>query len=260
MNEARDLVLKFSKRTDNNNYGDPAYATYRRIESLSSIGRELIDLGYPADAVPLYNEALSDPEALRMVARFYGGGDDNYVARQLREGLNKGLGALNEKNLPQTVRALLKPSTAPAGQAIDLVLLIHPREADHAVVRSLFAESISAATSKPELRSEIKTQIDALLAKHPKDFTVQIAAALVAAREAEARTAGRSGGAARPAGGGIAPRRPLHERPPQRPAARRGRPLARLLARRPRVLAAHLDTGHRQPPGRAMPGGREAAE
>ena len=180
--EARDLVLKFSKRSDPNNYGNnAAYEAYQRIESLNSVGRELIDLGYPADAVPLFNEALSDPEALRMVAQFYGGGSDNHIARQLREGLNKGLGALNEKNLPQTVRALLKSSNGPGGQALDLVLLIHPREADRALLRSLFAESIQSAASHPELRAEVKSQLDTLAEKHPKDFSALIPSALLAA-------------------------------------------------------------------------------
>jgi tetratricopeptide (TPR) repeat protein len=180
--EARDLVLKYARQKNPNDQYNPGYAEYRRIESLGSIGRELIELGFPVDAVPLFDEALSDPEMIRRASRWMGG-DDSYMLRQLREGLSQSLRGLNEKTLPQTVRTLLNPSSGAHNGTLDLVLLIHPREADRAALRSLLDEALRSAAKRPERRSEVKTRLDELVAKHPQDFSVQVAAALFAATE-----------------------------------------------------------------------------
>ncbi len=180
--EARALVLRYARQKNPNDQYNPGYAEYRRIESLGAIGRELIDLGFPVDAVPLYDEALSDPDMIRRASR-WSGGDDSYMLRQLREGLSKSLQGLDDRTLPQTLRTLLAPTEARNGQVLDLVLLIHPREADRAALRSLLDETLKAAARRPELRSEVKTRLDELVAKHTQDLSVQVAAALFSATE-----------------------------------------------------------------------------
>jgi tetratricopeptide (TPR) repeat protein len=180
--EARALVLKYARQKNANDQYNPGYAEYRRIESLGSIGRELIELGYPVDAVPLFDEALSDPELIRRASR-WSGGDDNYMLRQLREGMTRSLRGLDERTPPQTLRTLLSPNETGNGRSLNLVLLIHPRAADRAALRSLLDESLKAAARRPELRSEVRTRLDELVAKQPKDFSVQVAAALFSATE-----------------------------------------------------------------------------
>jgi tetratricopeptide (TPR) repeat protein len=190
--DARDLVLRYARKPDTNNWGDPGYAAYRRIESSLSIGQELINLGFPADAVPLFDRVLSDTDNLNMARRF---GNQDYILNRLRNGLNQGLQGLNDKTLAPTVRALLRPAGGGNGPALDLVLLVHPREVDHAAVTSLFAEAVRKASRRPELRSEIRSALAGLMDKYPKDLSVHVAAALSVASEekpeALAEAAGR---------------------------------------------------------------------
>src|SRR5204862_3346377 len=53
--KAYDLLMKLSRQKDNNNY-DPQYAAYRKIEQLGSLGTQLVELGYPVDAIRIYSE------------------------------------------------------------------------------------------------------------------------------------------------------------------------------------------------------------
>jgi tetratricopeptide (TPR) repeat protein len=178
--EARDIVLKFARRPENNWY-DPQYAAYQKIRRTSSVGQELLNLGYPADAVPMFSEMLADTETLRTAERFYGGSD--YMTRELRQGLDRGLKAMtNAKTLGSTVRGLLKPGDF-GGQALNLAILIHPRELDRAAVASLLDETIRPAVKQPDLRAEIDAAAAKLSAERPKDLSVAVVAALVAAAE-----------------------------------------------------------------------------
>src|SRR5262249_35741416 len=71
--KARDLVLKIARRKDDDRYGNnPGYAEYRKIQNLSEIGRDLVELGYPVDAVQMFSEVLDD-EAIMQAAQQWGG-------------------------------------------------------------------------------------------------------------------------------------------------------------------------------------------
>jgi hypothetical protein len=187
--EARRLVLRASRRPDINRY-DPIFALARRAESAASVGRELLDLGFPADALRVLNEVLSNPEALDAIQRDRGGGEDNYILRQLREGLREALRGPGPEALPQTLQALLEPDS-PRGRvdnpAVDLAMLVHPREADRAVVISLLADTLRAihTTRRGALESDARSRIDALLKKRPDDPSVQVAAVLLAANDSD---------------------------------------------------------------------------
>ena len=64
----------------------------------------------------------------------------------------------------------------PHQQALDLVLMVHPRELDKATVRSLMAESLAACDGK-ELAA-LDEPLEALRKSHPDDLSIAIAIAL----------------------------------------------------------------------------------
>ncbi len=64
----------------------------------------------------------------------------------------------------------------PRDQALDLVLMIHPRELDKATVRSLLAESLAACDGKQ--LAALDEPLEALRKSHPDDLSVAIATAL----------------------------------------------------------------------------------
>ncbi len=183
--EARDIVMGFAKKPDNTNWGDPNYAAYRRVESIVSMGNELLELGFPADAVPLYNEVLSHSETMRLIANY---GNEEYTKRQLREGLSRGLRGLDDRSLAPTLRAMLKPGQDHGGQAIDLVLLVTPREIDRARLTSFGAEVFKAASKKAGLAEEMKKSLAILAEKTPGDLSVLTASALVASAGGDAKS------------------------------------------------------------------------
>src|SRR5262249_39084106 len=158
---------------------DPGYAAYQKINELNQLGGEMLELGFPADAVRYYGELLQSQQALEQGQRYFGNAE--YIVQQARSGLDRALQGLNRDSLAQPMRALLKPggSIDSGGQALDLVLLVHPRELDRALVTSLFASVARSAAKSKDLLAELKARLKGLLDEYPKDFSVQAAAALV---------------------------------------------------------------------------------
>src|SRR5207248_3021643 len=85
-------------------------------------------------------------------------------------------------HLPNAVGALMTPRlTAPANNsALDLILLVDSRDLTKASMTSMFANAIKSTEKAPEVRKDAVAKAADLAAKHPADFSVQIAAALVA--------------------------------------------------------------------------------
>ena len=60
MNEARRLLLSSVESKGSRNAGNEAWEAYQRIQSVSSLATEVIELGFPVDAIrPLYQEQLA---------------------------------------------------------------------------------------------------------------------------------------------------------------------------------------------------------
>lgn len=183
--DARSLVLKLAKGDHNANY-DPGYAAYQRIETNVSIGQQLIDLGYAADAAKLYNDLLANPELFAQAEAWNNGMGDR-LKKQAEQGMSKALAGLKPENLRRAVDALLQPAEKPgAGKprdgepAIDLVLLVRPRDLSHAELTSMLAGVLKAAGAVADAQSAAATRLKQLVSDYPRDFSVQIAAALAA--------------------------------------------------------------------------------
>ena len=51
---------------------DPGYGAYRRIQNAGSVAEEMLKIGEPVEAARIYNDVLSDDEALAFAANFGG--------------------------------------------------------------------------------------------------------------------------------------------------------------------------------------------
>lgn len=182
--EARDLVLKMAQPKGNPGYPQD-YLVYRRLENLSSIAGQLVELGYPVDAVRLYNEALGDPVSIQIASRYYGGGPGDPFTQRLQAGLGAALQGLKPETLGPAVQELLKPRkiTKSTDVAIDLTLMVQPRDLQKATLTSMLATTIKAAEGNTEIMTQVRKSATELVEKHPKDFSVQLTAALGAAME-----------------------------------------------------------------------------
>ncbi len=133
--KAFDLVMKLSHSRDYSQY--PAdYAASRRVEQASSLGQQLIDLGYPLDAIRIFNEVLDNDELLQNTRQ-----NGDYYLQRAREGYAKARAAVTAESLKDTIGTLLTPRVAveSGGAAVDLVLLVSPRELDRAALESMLA-------------------------------------------------------------------------------------------------------------------------
>ena len=79
-----------------------------RMQGLASVARQLVDLGFPADAVPLYSESLATAESIPEGSPNYIGNREGIIA-SARKGLDQALQGLKDEQLVTTVRGLLEP-------------------------------------------------------------------------------------------------------------------------------------------------------
>src|SRR5262249_46588081 len=61
--DARRVLLGLARHQDFPNYNEE-YVSQMRLSGLAAAARQLVEIGFPADAVPLYNEALAAAETI----------------------------------------------------------------------------------------------------------------------------------------------------------------------------------------------------
>ena len=204
------------------------YVAQMRMQGLAAAARQLVEIGFPTDAVPLYNQVLAAAESITENSPNYIGNREG-VIQSAGKGLDQAMQGLQDEQLVRTVRGLLEPpakargkdqgegqpkpaSATPKGrdQAIDLVLLIHPRELDKAAVRSLFADSVAAGARDRRLLESIEGPLKSLREHNPSTTCRSGSPAAGPGRrwpricEADPRRARRVGRAGRPHAAGIA--------------------------------------------------------
>ena len=73
--DARRVMLEASKMKSNRNYGNNAdYEAYQRVQNTQGLGTEMLAMGFPVDALRLYQDQLARTEDFEAVRRMYGGG------------------------------------------------------------------------------------------------------------------------------------------------------------------------------------------
>jgi tetratricopeptide (TPR) repeat protein len=187
--EARALMLKFARPSESN--FDPGYAAYQRIQNTTSLANGFTEMGYPIDALRLCSELLDDSETLDAAASFNG----PWMKQQAEQSLKNALKGLNPETLTQAVRDILTPlpnhpgkaANGSAGKsdapALDLLLLVQPRELPDTLLTSQLERALHEAAKKPEARAQVQAACRQLLAERQRDLSVQIAAALAALTE-----------------------------------------------------------------------------
>ena len=201
--DARVALLKLAgNKNFPQNMADTLIKRYR-LDGLSGIARELVKLGFPGDAVPLFHEALAlaDDYDVRGVTPVALATADQ-SQRELRDGLNRAMNEITRNELaPFAARQIAlavdsatkngdkaapRPETTkPRDQAIDLGIMVHPQELDKATVRSLLAESLAACDA--DQSAALEEPLEAVRKAHPDDLSVAIAIALHALSAGDSR-------------------------------------------------------------------------
>ncbi len=194
--EARAALLACVK---NSAWSSPGYPeeTIRaiRMVGLDVVGSSLVELGFAADAIPIYREAQGLVERL----------DPSFapvifpqlpdVPRQIAEHLSAAIDGMSGSELAELAgRSIAEAARGPEAekrepasrassndrgeQAIDVMTIVHPRSLDQASIRSLVADSFDA--SNPTALAGLAGPLESLRQAHPDDLSVAICAALEA--------------------------------------------------------------------------------
>ncbi len=166
-----------------------------RFVALRDMARKLVELGDPAEAVPMFSEALVLAEGITTDAPYYFS-DTADFARQAREGLESILAGLDRQDLAPIAGRLIadalaaeptaRSATGATGpgvartrdQAVNLLWLIHPRTLEQATVRSLLADSLDVGD--PRQIAALDGPLEQLRRVYPEDLSVAIAGTLQA--------------------------------------------------------------------------------
>jgi tetratricopeptide (TPR) repeat protein len=196
--DARRALLDWAKPQENDQGYPDEYIRQMRVQNLTSVARQLATIGFAAEAVPFYSEAAAAAAAIGPDEPNYIGNLQNLV-QQARDGLDAALHDMEAGQSEETVLRLLKPEPEKAkeepkgggaggaapkasrrDQAVDLALLVHPRDLDKAAVRSVYAESLAACARAPEQLKRGEATLDELCGRFPDDSSVRTASALAA--------------------------------------------------------------------------------
>lgn len=178
--DARKLLRKYADPDSSN---DPGYGSgswqYRLLSDGIAVAQEFMTMGDSVEAVRVYSRLLADKTTFEQAAQ-YGGGDR--FEQQIEQGLKTALKAIKPRMLPAAVGVLLtpRPATPTDPSVLDLVVLVDSRELTKSTLTSVLANALKSTESNPELRREALAKVADLAQKHPRDFSVQTAAALVA--------------------------------------------------------------------------------
>lgn len=207
--DARRILVDMVRNVDDAQGYNTEYLQQMYLMGWSQVANRLAELGFAADAVAAYSEALAIEREIPASASNYIG-DREQIARRCREGISRTLDGLKDDELKATLDRLVAtgrsgatrsgpganqgPATAASGQskpkkptqAVDLMVLVHPRLLDRARVRSLVAEAIGVPGKDPvpperlrQLEATAKT-LESLRKDHADDLSLAIAEALVA--------------------------------------------------------------------------------
>lgn len=169
--DARRVILQAINAKSNQNYGDPQYEAYRRIRNAISLGTEIRNLGFPVDAVRVYQEALARQDDLTNAQRY--GGDQ--MKRELQTGFQAALNAMNPDTLPEL---LMGPKDGPTKESkpVDLVLLIETRDLDKIAMTSALGKLMGELVKKPDLLPKVRKAFTEVLDSRPDDVSALILA------------------------------------------------------------------------------------
>ena len=183
--DARRLLLSSTSVKNSRQQGNEAWEAYQRIQSVTSLAQEVSQLGFPMDAIRLYQEQLGRSDDFVIGANVFGSLSQGrqqmeQYKKQIQTGMQTAINELRPEILPQ----LLTDSSAnPAERdapSIDLGLLIESRELDQARLTSVLGKLVTGLASNPSLVEPTRKGLAEVAALRSTEISVKILEALLA--------------------------------------------------------------------------------
>lgn len=161
-----------------------------RFQRISSLGQSYLTLGHPVEMIRIYAKMLADGVPADLVAQWGSVAFDVMIQSSIQNGLDR----IDRDTVAAAVPGLVKPadSSSASAPALDLVLLVHPRQIESGEVKSLTATVLQVARERPELLGPVRQALTPLVESRPRDFSVQIARTLLSFAEGKPDAVGAS--------------------------------------------------------------------
>jgi tetratricopeptide (TPR) repeat protein len=167
--DARRLIMQAINNKHQENYGNPQYEAYQRIQNAIALGNEIRQLGFPVDAIRVFQEALANPADL-VAAKQYG----SQLGEELQSGLRESLAALKPETLPELIIGR-SDATDPNDQPqLDLLLIVESRDLDKTTISSALLALMTNLARKPEVTTSLRQAIQEARTRRPDDIGVGI--------------------------------------------------------------------------------------
>ena len=182
-NDARRVMLEASKVKASRHRGNEDYEAYQRINNSTSLGNEMKALGFPIDALRVYQEQLARSDDFVSAARVFGGGTNGTqqitrMRKQLETGFQTALKELKPELLPELLSG--NDTTKDKPSPVDLLLMLETRDLDKTTMSSALSNLVSGIASNPEMVAKTKSALSDIRANNPGDFAVLILVAQMA--------------------------------------------------------------------------------
>ena len=181
--DARRLLLS-STNIKSRQQGNEAWEAYQRLQRVTSLAHEVSELGFPMDAVRLYQEQLGRSEDFVVGAGVFGSlSQGRQQMQQYKQQIQTGMQAAIKELRPELLPQMLTDRTAKPGEpdasAIDLCLLLESRELDQAQLTSVLGKLVTGLATNPALVEPTRKRLAEVVAQRSEDISVKILEALM---------------------------------------------------------------------------------
>ena len=190
--DARKLLVRLSRVKPNNPGYDDSYMNYRRATDGIALANEMIRLNDPIEAIRVLQAVPSDPDSIKSMNRYGGQG----LEQQLKDAVRLAMKAMTPETMARGTVAMLTPRPAETPKTrdgkppvptedknrpvLELGVALDSRDGATPVMRSAIATALTSLKGTPEALKLATERAAELVAKHPKDVSVRVAALLVA--------------------------------------------------------------------------------
>ncbi len=181
--DARRLLLS-STNIKSRQQGNEAWEAYQRLQSVTSLANEVTQLGFPMDAIRLYQEQLGRSEDFVIAASVFGSlSQGRQQMQQYKKQIQTGMQTAIKELRPELLPQMLTDRTAKPGEsdasAIDLCLLLESRELDQAQLTSVLGKLVTGLATNPALVEPTRKGLADVAALRSADVSVKILEALL---------------------------------------------------------------------------------
>ena len=191
--DARRLLLSSTNIKNSRQQGNEAWEAYQRLQSVTSLANEVSQLGFPMDAIRLYQEQLGRSEDFVIGASVFGSLSQGrqqmeQYKKQIQMGMQTAINELRPELLPQLlmdrsakpVEQVPKTSEQDDAPSVDLCLLLESRELDQAQLTSVLGKLVTSLANNRGLVEPTRKGLAEVVAQRPDDVSLKILEALIA--------------------------------------------------------------------------------